>query len=220
MLRAAFGATTLCVLVLCSATASADGPEAASGGDLRSLIPHARLGPMVGVGFPGGASVGLTAKVHEIVVVGADFEAIPSLAIPGVSGAKLARVGGQGYLRLYPFRGAFFVGVGMGYEQMKGSATKSVDAYDTTTTAVAAAYVHTLYVAPHVGWLWTWDMGLAIGFDVGVELPIATTSPTFDVSSYGLNVHVDGTGALADAMRYASHRPMPIVNPLKVAFLF
>lgn len=74
--------------------------------------------------------------------------------------------------RWHPFHGAFFIGLGMGYQWLGGSATETI-----TTTAPAATVVtdvaakqRTFTVTPHIGWLWIFDSGFFFGVDIGRQL--------------------------------------------------
>lgn len=211
-------------LLLQSATAEAAGPAdpalveptaAPSHTTERSLFGPVQVGPVASLGAPDGGRIDLAFRYAGIVSAGAGVSMLPSVPVPGAN-ATLVRVGGDGWVRWHPLNGAFFVGAGAGYTQMKGTLTMPITAFRATSTAQAHAYAGDFYVSPQVGMQWMLPHGITLGFDAGAEVPVATRGPTYDASKYGLVTSVNGTGALASAMHYASRSPVPFVHLLNV----
>jgi hypothetical protein len=57
-----------------------------------------------------------------------------------------------------------------------------------------------------------------VGFDAGVEIPLATREPTFDVARYGLVIPIEVQGQVADAARYVTTLPVPVIHLLEVGY--
>ncbi|MBS2013666.1 MAG: hypothetical protein JST00_12300 [Deltaproteobacteria bacterium] len=182
------------------------------------LLGPFRFGPTIGAGAPEGLRFGVFVRVAGILSVGGAFSWLPTLQVPGIDDATIVRASGEGFLRLHPFRGAFFLGVAGGYVQTKGSLMRSQEAFGQVQTVETHAYANAAYVAPHLGFQWQLPFGMTIGCDAGVELPIEPKAPTFDASKYGLTFPIEGKGAVADAMTYLTSKPIPVVHLLEVGF--
>lgn len=225
-LRAGCRALALSVIVtsaLVSSVASADpavvedAPPRASIYRQYGLLGPLRTGPTVGFGAPDGVRVGAFAKWEGLLAAGGAFSYLPSMQIPGTD-ATLVRVSGEAYARVHPFRGAFFLGVAGGYAQTKGTMAQTQIAFRQSQRVETHAYASAMYVAPHVGFQWMLPLHLTVGFDLGVEIPVASTGPDFDASKYGLIVPIEATGAVADATRRVSSMPVPVVHLLEIGY--
>lgn len=228
--RVLTGFTLLCGMML-SSVASADpsvqGPSPApqqvdkppspSLYRKNGLLGPVRLGPTIGFGAPDGLRFGAFAKWRGLLAVGGAFSYLPDMAIPGVD-ANVVRVSGEVFARVHPFRGAFFAGIAGGYAQTKGTMVETQVAFHKPQRVEAHAYGRTAYIAPHVGYQWMLPMRLTVGFDVGVEIPIASDGPDFDAKKYGLVVPVEGKGNVADATRYVTSMPIPVVHLLEIGY--
>jgi hypothetical protein len=71
-------------------------------------------------------------------------------------------------LRVFPFRGQFFVGSSFGHQSLKGAVTENT-AFGPQTATVDLT---TWYVTPRLGWMWRFDPGFVVGFDLGVQLKL------------------------------------------------
>lgn len=181
------------------------------------LLGSVRAGPTVGVGAPDGVRLGMFAKWRGLLGGGVAVSLLPETSIPGVD-AKVVRASGEAFARVHPFRGALFLGVAGGYAQTKGTAGETKMAFHQRQRIETHAYASAIYVAPQVGLQWMHSSGLTIGFDVGVEIPVATNGPTFDAARYGLVVPVDGKGSLADASRSMTASPIPVIHLLELGY--
>jgi len=181
------------------------------------LLGPVRLVPTVGVGVPDGLRLGLFAKWRGLLAAGGAFSYLPDTPVPGTE-ATVIRVAGEAFARVHPFRGAFFVGLAGGLTQTKGTLAEQRLAFNQMQRVEAHAYALTLYVAPHAGFQWMLPLRLTIGFDVGVEIPLATQAPSFDAAKYGLVFPIEGKGTVADAMRYVSTMPVPVVHLLEIGY--
>jgi hypothetical protein len=194
-----------------------DAPPSSSVYTKEGLLGTFRLGPTVGVGAPDGARLGVFAKWRGIVAAGAAFSLLPETRVPGID-ASVARVSGEAFARVHPFRGAFFLGVAGGYAETKGTLTEERTAFRQVQRVEAHAYANAVYVAPHLGFQWMLPMGMTIGIDAGVEIPVATTSATFEAAKYGLVVPTEGKGSVADATRFVASMPIPVIHLLELGY--
>jgi len=176
-----------------------------------------RPGPTVGIGVPDGMRLGLFVKWRGLLAMGGAFSMLPETTVPGL-GADVVRASGEGFLRVHPFRGAFFLGVAGGYAQTKGTMSEMRTAFRQTQRVQTHAYARSIYVSPHLGFQWMIASGLTIGFDAGVQIPVSTDGPTFDASKYGLTVPIAAKGEVADATRYVTTMPIPVVHLLEVGY--
>jgi hypothetical protein len=211
--RRAGGALALGLLsFLAPSTAHAEAPPAESVYAGHGPLGSAHVGVVAGAGLPDGVSVGLVARAFRRLGAGVTAAMLPETSLPGLDGARVVRVSGEGHARVYPFGGAFFVGLGLGGMQLKGSMTERTVAFRTEQRAEGRGYASALYVAPQVGFLWLTKIGVAFGCDAGAQIPVAWSEPVFDVDKYGLVVPVEGKGDLAAALRMASSSVMPAVS--------
>jgi hypothetical protein len=219
--RAAGLATALAVTALssiASAEPAADVP-ASSGSVYTSegLLGPVRLVPTIGAGAPDGMRFGVFAKWKGLLAVGGAFSMLPETRLPGI-GADVVRASGEAFARVYPFRGAFFVGVAGGYAQTKGTMSDQRMEGGEMQHLEVRARANALYVAPHLGFQWMLPMGMTVGFDAGVELPIASNQSKFDASKDGLGVAVEGKGIAADATRWLATMPVPVIHLLELGY--
>jgi hypothetical protein len=185
------------------------------------LLGPVRAGPLVGVSAPDGISMGMVAR-YKFMGLGLSGGYLPEVAIPGID-AKLTRMSLGGDVRIYPFGGAFFFGAAIGYAQMKGTAERTVRAYKQSSTAVGSVFASGGFVGPQLGFLWTIPVGadprsprIAIGTDVTLAVPFATTEPRYAVSKYGLTTGVEGTGKIAAVVDWVQSHPTPVLNLLRL----
>jgi hypothetical protein len=128
------------------------------------------------------------------------------------------RASAEGFARVHPFHGAFFLGLAGGYAQTKGTMSEEGTAFRQVQRIQAHAYASTVYLAPHLGFQWMLPMRLTVGFDIGVELPIVSGEPDFDAAKYGLVVPVEGKGSVADATRFVAKSPIPVIHLLEIGY--
>jgi hypothetical protein len=89
--------------------------------------------------------------------------------------------------RWHPFGGAFFLGLGLGYQTLSGRMTSTIQATDTggTTRSIETNIdlaIGSPYLTPHLDWYWTFGTGFVLGFDLGWQIPIAPRT-SFDITT-------------------------------------
>jgi hypothetical protein len=220
-LRAVFHlALALAVLAIAPPAAATEPsrPESrpASNYAARGVLGPVRLGPVLGIGFPDGLTLGVHAKLAGWAAVGLQGGWVPETKLPVAEDTRVVRVSGEAFARVHPFRAGFFLGCGIGAAQMKGSLFTEQKTFGQTVDARARAFVRTVYLSPQLGYQWMFGRAVSASIDVGVQIPIAPGDPTFDASALGLVQPFEATGKLADAMRLAVRSPVPTVNLLRL----
>ena len=163
-----------------------------------------RFGINGGIGFPRPVGVGAFLQFDKLWSIGADYSLLPTTKISDVNLDFWAAAASA---RLYPWSGSFYVGLKSGYQHLSASG------YITSsgTTALAQGSIDTFFVNPELGWMFTWDSGLALGFGAGIQIPLysdASTTSNLPVSTNVLSaVGKIGNGAI------------PTVDLLRVGFV-
>jgi hypothetical protein len=198
-----------------AATVDQAGGEGSQRADMRRR-DHLSMGALVGVGFPRPLAVEGVIKLERVVLLGAEYSALPSITVSGVQASCWAVAGDA---RVFPLHGPFFIGLRVGEQQI--SAEASVSAYGYTVPA--ALMVDTVFLNPRLGFLWTWDSGLTFGLDAGVQLPLSSgTSSTLPKSSSSV-VAVAETSAqqsLESVAGVVGQTTLPTVDLLRIGILF
>ncbi|HYQ00771.1 MAG TPA: hypothetical protein VER96_18980 [Polyangiaceae bacterium] len=136
---------------------------------------HVRLGALVSAGFPRPLAVEGMVKIERLVALGVEYSTLPSATVSDVHFGASAIAGSA---RVFPLRGPFFLGLRAGRQHV--SADAAVSGYGYTVPVTLA--VDTIFLNPQVGFLWTWDPGITIGIDAGLQIPLKS-----DVSSTLVN---------------------------------
>jgi hypothetical protein len=131
-----------------------------------------RVGAIGGLGFPRPFAVEGMIKLGRVVSVGAEYGALPTMTIDGVQ-TSLTSIAGDA--RVFPFGGAFFLGVRAGHQHVAAQTSVSVAPYG---SAVENLALDSWFVNPRVGFLWTWRAGFTLGVEAGLQIPLGfgTTS--------------------------------------------
>jgi hypothetical protein len=139
------------------------------------------VGAMIGlVSLPRPVDAEVFVRVVDLFAVGlgySDFPAFianPLLELAGAkSGSTDARLDQFNAfdldLRVFPFRGAFFVGSSFGRQSLQGAVSENTVLGRQTATVDLTTW----YMTPRVGWLWTFARGFLLGFDLGVQIKLS-----------------------------------------------
>jgi hypothetical protein len=134
-----------------------------------------RVGVIGSAAFPRPLAIEGVIGLGRRAILGVEYATTPAITIAHV---RTTVWGVAGDARIFPFRGPFFLGLRAGVQHLDGSDSVSSGATGPLTASLAAT---TWYVNPRVGVLWTFDPGITIGLNAGVQIPVAdseTTSPT------------------------------------------
>ena len=153
--------------------------EAESYGKSRGLLGPVTFGPSVGIlGIPQPFQFALQLKYSDWLGGQVTYLYLPDLTISNV---KVGLTGYDARLRLFPFRGAFYIGAAVvGKQKIKGSKTQTISGVPVT----ANVEVESKFLTPQLGWRWQWHSGFFMGLDLGWQLnrnantTVTTDAPT------------------------------------------
>jgi hypothetical protein len=158
--------------------------------DWNGLLGPFEIGPVIGTGLPNLINFGVTAKLTHYIGAGINVGIIPTLKISYYGQATLAYQEYDAYARIYPFGGSFFFGTGIGYKTVDGTLATTVDltSYQQGLPAgllpnsvnyASQGSVKTLVLTPQIGLFHTYRVGFCLGFDIGLQIPIAPSQVAF-----------------------------------------
>ena len=133
-------------------------------------VDHFRGGVLGSVGFPRPLAIEGFVKIERILGVGVEYSALPSLSVSGVNTHFWAIAADA---RVFPFKNAFFIGLRAGRQHLGGDATVTVAPYGSLNETLS---VDSTFVNPRLGFLWTWEPGISLGVNIGVQVPVSTSS--------------------------------------------
>jgi hypothetical protein len=166
-----------------------------------------RLGALAGVGAPSIFSGEAIAKIGDWIGLSGEYGAAPALTIPiGNGGATISQTTVSASARVYPFRGAFFIGGAVGEQTTDAKVSQSAQG----VTGAANFQTKAMFIEPQIGLLYRFKFGLAIGCDIGLEIPVKASG---QASTQQL------PGPLEQAMTYAEKGPIPSVNLLRLGYV-
>lgn len=175
---------------------------------------HLRIGPLVGVGFPRPFSIEAFAKVERVIGAGVEYSFLPNVNVANVQTSFKAVALD---LRVFPFRGAFFVGVRGGRQWLDASTMLNAGQYGSFEESLAAS---TWFVNPRLGFLHTFESGITLGIDAGVQLAV---SPSYDRAGAATALGItdpDVERTLVRVSNTLGNATTPTLDLLKVGFLF
>lgn len=181
----------------------------------KEAAEHFRIGPILGVGFPRPLAVEAFVKLEKLVGVGFEYSFLPPTTVSAVD----ARFNAISFdLRVFPFRGAFFIGARAGKQWLQADARLSAAQLGTITETMQAS---TWFFNPRAGVLHTFSNGITIGIDAGVQFPI---NPSYvrsgPATSAGLASDLDIEGTLVTVANALGNSTTPTVDLLRLGFLF
>lgn len=154
--------------------------------DSGGLLGPFRIGVLVGTGLPEILNFGAQLKLTRFFGAGVNVGVIPTVRINYYGEAAQSYQEYDAYGHIYPFGGSFFLGAGVGYAQIKGTLVTRFNLADYQNGLQGSvdlnsdASVRTLVLTPQLGFLKIFDVGFAIGFDVGAQIPIAPSEVRFN----------------------------------------
>jgi hypothetical protein len=181
--------------------------------DNDSALDAFRLGAFGGVGFPRPLSLEAFAKIEKTVGLGVEYSVLPAMTLNGIDTTFWAL---SGDLRVFPFENGFFVGITAGRQHVGASTSLQLPSpYPSIPESVTA---DTWFINPRIGFLSTWNWGLTLGIDAGVQIPLtasfASTIPT------NLPVNVPIATDATDMAHLLGKSVLPTVDLLRVGLLF
>jgi hypothetical protein len=192
------------------------------------LLGPVRLGPVIGTGFPNVVSFGVTAKLWGVLGLGFNYGMIPDMQISFYGQASIRYREFDVYARVYPFKGGFFAGLGGGYHRVEGTLQNTfnippgVQDLPPSYTVNSYGSVRSPILTPQIGYFRNFAFGLALGADLGAQIPIAASNVSF---TSGLPTAVPpeltrlAEQQVTDTLHTVGRTPIPVVN-LRAGWLF
>lgn len=178
-----------------------------SRGDPNADRKALRIGALAAVGFPRPVAIEAMMKFGGVVGLGAEYGVLPKTTLSGIDTTLWSLTAD---LRIFPFRGAFFLGVRGGYQWVAVAATLSAASLGSVTES---ASLETWIVNPRMGFLWTMKGGFTVGMEAGVQIPVSSSFSTTLPAPLALDV---GTSGVVNALGGV----LPTVDLLRLGFLF
>ena len=167
-------------------------------------------GALGGIGFPHPLAIEAVVRVHEMLMIGAEYGVMPKITIDNVSTSLWSFAAD---LRVFPFKGAFFVGLRAGYQSLSADAKLTADNVGSYTESLD---MKTWFLNPRIGFLWVWKP-IALGIDAGVQIPLSTTvsrSTLLALASPTLDARITSA---ADTL---GKTPLPTIDLLRIGVMF
>jgi len=174
------------------------------------LLGILRIGALAGVGAPSIFSGEGLAKIGDWVGLTGDYGTAPSLSLPiGNGAATISQTTVSAGARVFPFRGAFFVGGSVGQQTVSAKVTQSAEG----VTGGASFSTKAMFVEPQIGFLYRFAFGLAIGCDAGLQIPVTASGQSSATDNVALPAQ------LSTAMNYAEKGVIPSLNLLRLGYV-
>ncbi len=171
-----------------------------------------RAGLLAGIGAPSALSAQLLGTYKGWVGLAADVGMLPTVSLPIGEGVSIRQSQMSLGARVYPFHGMFFVGAGIGGSTLSARASATQQG----ATGQLSMSANTVFVMPQLGLLHRFSFGLAVGMDVGLQLPLSGSSST---GATVQGMAVDAPAGVRDAVAYAEKRPIPVLNLLRIGYV-
>ena len=198
-------------------------PHATEDGSDQGMLGPVLIGGFGSVGFPRPIGVEAFVMIDKVIGFGAEYSLMPTVTVEGVQ-TNFYAVAGD--VRVFPFRNSFFVGLSGGHQHLSANETLSLaglspqDAAALTQAAAAAGKSlngqvtgDCWFINPRMGFLATWDWGLALGIDVGVQIPVST--------SFASNVPNISVGSDVNNIAHLfTKNALPTIDLLRVGLMF
>jgi len=161
-------------------------PPASKDDDSGGLLGPFRIGVLVGTGLPEVANFGAQIKLTRFFGAGVNVGVIPTVKLKFYGEAEQKYQEYDVYGHIYPFGGSFFLGAGVGYAQIDGTLFNRFTVANQSIDVTSDATVRTLVLTPQIGFLKIFDVGFAVGFDLGGQIPIAPSEVHFNTVAAGI----------------------------------
>lgn len=199
-------AAATCVLVAVTASSTARAQSAPKDADKPRSGDALRIGVLGGVGFPHPLAVEGVVLIDRLVLLGAEYSALPTTNLAGVQTSLWAVAADA---RVFPFRNGFFVGVRAGQQHLDESAAVTVANVGSFSGSNSA---DTTFINPRMGFFWNWS-ALALGIDAGVQIPLSASTAS------NLPAGVSAPPAVTDWTHTFSQQVLPTIDLLRIGLV-
>ena len=177
-----------------------------------------RVGVNLGIiSIPRPINVEGYARLHPYIGVSGGWSTFPKFASDAIlswAGAKsdttvssLNRFDAwEVALRVYPLRGTFFLGVGVGQQVIDAVVTEKQAG--SPIGLGGSARVDSWVITPRVGWQWVWSSGFAMGLDLGAQFVLGHTESVVIPPGTPPDVEQD----VRDVVHFGSTVPLPVIR--------
>jgi len=200
-------AAAACVLVAVTCSSTARAQSAPKEAEKPRSGDALRVGVLGGVGFPRPFAVEGVVVIDRLVLLGAEYSALPATTLAGVQTSLWAVAADA---RVFPFRNGFFVGVRAGQQHLDESATITVNGVGSFSGSNTA---DTTFINPRMGFLWSWSV-LAFGVDAGVQIPLSASTAS------NLPAGVSAPQAVTDVTHALAQQVLPTIDLLRLGLVF
>ncbi len=132
-------------------------------------VDHVAFGVLGSVAFPRPIELEGLVRIERFVGVGFEYSMMPGITVSGVDAHFWALAADA---RVFPFKNAFFVGLRAGRQHLGGDANIVMPGVGQANESMS---VDTTFVNPRLGFLWTWEPGISLGINIGVQIPVSTS---------------------------------------------
>jgi hypothetical protein len=203
-------AAAACVLAAAAYSSTARAQSAPKPKEKKTEKPRSgdglHVGALGGVGFPHPLAVEGVVVFDRLVLLGAEYSALPTTTFEGVQTSLWAVAADA---RLFPFRNGFFVGVRGGQQHLEQSATITVTNVGTFSGSIGA---DTTFINPRMGFLFNLSV-VALGIDAGVQIPLSASTAS------NLPPGISAPPAVT-AVTQLSQQTLPTIDLLRIGLVF
>ena len=184
----------------------------------RGMAGDLTIGPSMSLlALPHPLEIGIEGKYANRFGFSLDYGFIPTLRVQSaqaqISALSIAA-------RWFPFRGAFFVGMRAGSQNIKVSKSATVQSFDATVEATVTSSFYT----PHMGWRWVWPSGFFTGLDLGWQISSgADTTIVTNVRSTAVFLATEYSTLETDAKKVGNdlgNKALPSLTLIHCGWLF
>lgn len=164
--------------------------------DAGLVLPWGKIGVVASVSLPRFLEIGIDSRLFKMFGFGFGFG--PKMGTT-VGSVELGVSHWVTYVNYHPFKGAFFLGLDFGSQEVSANIKKDLDnptvggAKIPTTTNFK---ISSTFFTPKLGWRGLWDFGLTVGTEFGYQLPMgssSTLSTTIDGQPQSVQDTLTGT---------------------------
>jgi hypothetical protein len=185
-------------------------------GKPHGLLGPVTLGPQITLlGLPTLFRFGLEGKFANILGFGAEYGFIPNISLSGVT---LGLNSFQATAKVFPFRGAFHLGLAVGSQNFAASIPTTVGG----NTFILNASANTIFMTPVIGWKWVDSNGFFYGLDLGWQFALSS-SPSITSSNPALLASAVGDSeytSLNNLLSNIGKASLPLLTLVQLGWLF
>jgi len=185
-------------------------------GKPRGLLGPITLGPQVTLlGLPTLFRFGIEGRFLNLIGFGLEYGFVPTVTLSSVA-LNLNAI--LGTVKIFPARGAFYLGAAMGSQNFSGTIPTTIAGTTVTMTGTA----NTFFLTPMLGWKWIKPSGFFMGLDFGWQIALSASS-SITSNPAALAVAAAATGeftSLTNVLNSIGKASLPSISALQFGWLF